>query len=134
MEENREMMELMQKIEKSSRQQARSGWVLCVFNLITGLCCAAMLLLILNLVPQINTMVTQAETVLTNLEQTTAQLAAIDLEGMVTDVDTLVSTGQESLEQTMEKLNTIDIETLNQAIADLAAVIDPLAEFFSVFG
>ena len=33
--------------------------------------------------------------------------------------------GQDSLKQTMDKLNTIDFETLNKAIEDLAAVVQP---------
>ena len=32
-----------------------------------------------------------------------------------------------------EKLNIIDFETLNQAIEDLADVVEPLAKFFNVF-
>jgi len=46
--------------------------------------------------------------------------------------DNLVATGQTSLEQTMEKLNSIDFKTLNQAIADLSKVIEPLAKIASI--
>jgi hypothetical protein len=48
-------------------------------------------------------------------------------------VDALVSTGQQSLEQTMAKLNDIDFQTLNKAIKDLAAVVEPLAKMSSLF-
>ena len=70
---------------------------------------------------------------LTDLEQVGRNLAALDLESMVRNMDSLAVYAQESLQQTMEKLNTIDIETLNQAIQDLAKVIEPLAKFFGRF-
>ena len=71
------------------------------------------------------------QTVLGNLEQTTAQLASMDLQSMGSNVDALVATGQEGLEQTMEKLNSIDLDTLNKAIGDLAKVVEPLARLIS---
>ncbi len=133
MEENKEILELLKQIEKSNRQQTRGTWLICVFALVAAVFCALAFLTIFNLLPQVNGLVEQAQTVLGNLEQTTAELANVDLEGMVSDVDTLVSSGQQSLEQTMEKLNTIDFEALNEAIADLSAVVEPLAKFFGAF-
>lgn len=134
MEENREMMELLRRIEKANRRQALSGWIMCVVAVVTALCCVMLFMTVVDLLPQINTVIAQTETVLSNLEQTTEQFSAMDLQGMVADVDTLVLTGQDSLEQTMEKLNTIDFEALNQAIEDLSDVIEPLARFFKAFG
>ena len=140
MEENKEMLELLRKIEKSSHSQARTGTLVCVFSLIAAVCCVAALVLVREflpqlegILPQINAVLEQMQTVLGNLEQTTAQLASMDLQSMVSNVDALVATGQEGLEQTMAKLNSIDIKTLNQAIADLAKVIEPLANFVSRF-
>lgn len=60
-------------------------------------------------------------------------LAELDLTAMISDVDTLVATGQKGLEQTMAKLNAVDIYTPNQAIKDLAAVIEPLAKISTLF-
>ena len=73
------------------------------------------------------------QTVLGNLEQTTNQLAAVDFESMVTNVDALVATGQQSLQQTMEKLNAVDFEALNKAVEDLAAVVEPLSKLANMF-
>lgn len=133
MEENKEMLELLRQIQKSNRQQVRTNRLLCIFALVTAICCIVLFVTIYNMLPQLTTVVTRMDTVLGNLEQTTEQLAALDLKTMVSDVDTLVVTGQQSLEQTMEKLNTLDFETLNQAIEDLADVIEPLAKFFNTF-
>ena len=107
--------------------------------------------LVLTLMPEIQAVTEQMNTVLTDLEAVTGQLegemdtilsnlntvtdelARADLEGMVADVDSFVTTGQEAVEQATEKLNIIDFETLNQAIGDLADVVEPLAKFFNVF-
>ena len=140
MEENKEVLELLQKIEKSNRSQARTGRLMCLFALVGALCGAAALVLVMQvlprleeILPQIHSVLEQMQTVLGNLEQTTAQLASIDLEGMITNVDSLVATGQQGLEQTMGKLNSLDLDTLNKAIADLAKVVEPLAKLISRF-
>ena len=82
----------------------------------------------------------QAEAVLTNLETVTTELANVDLNSMVqnvdalvTDVDGLVGTSQVGVEQAMEKLNAIDFDALNEAIKDLCDVIDPIARFFNKY-
>ena len=127
MEENRELMDLLRQIHKSNRQQVRTSRLLCFFALVSAVCCIVLLVNIYLMLPQLTDVVTRMDTVLGNLEQTTEQT-------MISDVDSLVVTGQESLEQTMEKLNTIDFDTLNKAINDLADVIEPLARFFNSFG
>lgn len=119
--DERYQTELLEKIEHNSRRQARLSTVSCLLTLLAALCCGGLVLLLAGLLPQVNT-------ILENLEQVTAQLAALDLAGLVEDVDTLVSSGRQSLEQ----LSAIDLETLNQAIADLAAVVEPLRKIFSV--
>jgi len=48
-------------------------------------------------------------------------------------VDTLVTTTQEGLEDTLAEIEKIDFDALNKAIKDLAAVVEPLAKFFSNF-
>ena len=134
MEENRELMELLRQIRRSNRIQTIVCSVICVFALIASLFCVILFVKVYDMLPQLNGVFAQMETVLTNLEETTRQLAKVDLQTMVQDVDALVVTGQQSLEQTMEKLNAVDFDTLNEAIADLAAVVEPLAKFAKVFG
>lgn len=134
MEENKEMLELLRKIEEANRRQVRSGRLLCLCALVCLLCCGAVLLLIWSVLPQVDGVVAQMQSVLGNLETAAQQLAAIDFGGMVEDVDALVVTGQESLKQTMEKLNTIDFGALNSAISDLQKVVEPLSKVMKVFG
>lgn len=133
MEQNREMLELLRKIEKSNRQKVVTNVLVCLFMLAAAASCIAICFMISGLLPRVNELMGQLETVLANLEQTTRQLAALDLEAMVANVDSLAVYAQDSLAQTMEKLNTIDFETLNRAIEDLAKVIEPLAKFVGRF-
>lgn len=147
MEENKEIVELLKQIEKSNRRQTMCCIALCIFAMITALCCIITFAAIYQIIPQIlqivpqvsavipkiTEIITQIQTVLTNLEKTTSQMAQMDLSIMVKDVNELVVTGQQTLEQTMGKLNSIDLGTLNKAIKDLAAVVEPLAKMTSVF-
>ena len=134
MDQNTEMLELLRKIEKSNRAKTVTNVLVCIFMLAAAVSCVAICLMIWQLMPQVDGLLSQLETVLTDLEQTAHQLAALDLEAMVSNVDSLAVYAQDSLQQTMDKLNTIDFETLNQAIRDLAKVIEPLANFFGRFG
>ena len=133
MEENKELLELLQKIEKTNRQQVRLTRMVCIFALVAAVLCGCTVVLVYSVLPQISTVAAQMQTVLSDLEQTTAQLSGMDFTGMVNDVDTLVTTAQNSLEQTMGKLNTVDFDTLNKAIEDLAKVVEPMSKLMNVF-
>ena len=129
MEESKEVLELLKEIEKNSRRQARTGKVLCLLVLVMVVCCGVLCGAVVMLMPQVETVIVQMQGVLSNLEEATAQLAAVDYAGMVSDVDALMVTGRQS----MEKLNSIDFQTLNKAIQDLADVVAPLARVTNMF-
>ena len=141
MEENKETLELLRKIERSSRMQTYSGYVRTGLMLVCAVCMAVLVVMVFRLMPQINEILAQAQhafnqvgTVLDYLEQTSYQLSQVDLQGMVSNVDGLVTTGQQSMETTMEKLNSIDFDALNKAIQDLSAVTQSLANVTRIFG
>lgn len=141
MEENKQMLELLQKIEETNRKQLWYTRVQCIAAVAAVACFAGIYFLIKDFLPQISAIITevpgvvaQMEVVLANLEVVTTELAAVDFAGMIEGVNTLVSTGQAGLEETVVKLNSIDFEALNKAIATLTEVIEPLAKFFKVFG
>ena len=147
MEENKEVLQLLKQIEKSNRRQTICCIALCIFAMVTALCCIVTFVAIYQIIPQITEIVpqitgvipqitevvSQMHVVLANLEKTTSQLAQMDISSMVTDVSELVATGQQGLEQTMAKLDSIDFATLNKAIKDLGTVVEPLAKMTSVF-
>ena len=141
MEENKEMLELLKKIEESNRKQLLYTRIQCIAAVAAVACFAGIYFLIKDFLPQISAIITQIpgvvaqmEVVLSNLEIVTTDLAAVDFEGMIGGVNTLVATGQTSLQETVTKMNSIDFEALNKAINSLTQVIEPLAKFFKVFG
>lgn len=141
MEMNSEMQVYLEKLEKSNRQQVRCARLQCFFSFLAAICCLLLFLTVAKIVPDIKALsseisgiAVQAESVLTNLDTVTKELAAADLEGLVTDVNGLVITSQDGLESAMEKMNTIDLDTLNKAIEDLAKIVEPLAKVSSIFG
>ena len=141
MEEKNEMLELMKKIEESSRKQLLYTRIQCIAAVLAVACFAGIYFLIKDFLPQISAIITeipgvvaQMDTVLGNLEVVTTELAAVDFERMIEGVNTLVATGQIGLEETVSKLNDIDFEALNKAINNLSQVVEPLAKFFKVFG
>ncbi|MBQ2855343.1 MAG: hypothetical protein IJE81_07710 [Oscillospiraceae bacterium] len=141
MEENKELLELLNKIEASNRKQLMYTRIQCIAAVLAVACFAGIFFLIKDFLPQISAIITeipgvveQMEIVLSNLEIVTSELTAVDFEGMVAGVNTLVQTGQLGLEQTVENLNAIDFDTLNQAIQDLGDVVEPLAKFSKLFG
>ena len=138
MDQNQQMLEALEQLNKTNRRQLRYTQLLCVFTCLSAAAFIAVFFVIrqlLPLLPQVNELIGQMQGVLGSLQQVTdelaSQLTTVDLASMVENVDELVVTGQQSLEQTMEKLNTMDFEKLNQAIRDLASVIEPVANFFN---
>ena len=134
MEPNQEMLELLRKMERSSRRGAVINGLICLLLAVTAVSGIAMCLALYSLAPRVDGILGQLETVLTSLEQTSSELAALELDTMVRNVDALAVYAQESLAITMEKLERIDFETLNKAIEDLSRVIEPLAKFVGLFG
>lgn len=140
MDQDQKMLELLEEIKKGNTKQVLFARLQCIFSIVAALCCVIVLAAGLKILPELRTSVTQAETVLSNLEDVTTELAKMDLgtmvenvDGLVKNVDDLVTTSQSGVEQTMDKINAIDFETLNNAIEDLSKVIEPIAKFFDAF-
>ena len=83
----------------------------------------------------IKTLTRDAETSLARLNglalEASGSLAGID--EMVSGVSELVETNTQSVTNAIAGIEKVDFEKLNQAIADLAAVVEPLANFFGLF-
>lgn len=152
MEENKELQELLLRIEKAGQKQVKFARWQCIFSALSAVCCLAVLVLVLAIVPRLSGIVTQVNGVIGDVETVTAelaqadweglvedmeavsqQLAAADLGGIVQEVNGLVQTSRTGVEETMKKLNAIDFDTLNEAIRDLSDVVEPLAKFANKF-
>ena len=75
-----------------------------------------------------------------SLNQVSVQLAQVDWEAMGNNINTLAVQAQESLvradeavAKAIETIDEMDIETLNSAIRDLQAAVEPLAKFANLF-
>lgn len=148
MEENKELLELMREIREANRKQVFYSRVTCLAAVMAALSFAGVFLMVWNFLPQINQVLAEItgivsqlpgvvsgmQDVLTNLQEVTQKLTAVDFGGMINGINSLVESGQSGLEQTVEKLNSIDFDSLNKAIKNLEAVVEPLAKFFKVFG
>ena len=130
MEQNREYMD---RIEQLLKKQSNLILLQSVLIAILALGGIALVVMVGRLLPDLQVLMTQMESTLTDMEQITAQLAEADLKGMVDNVDQLVNSSQSAVEQAMEKLNAIDFDALNEAIEDLSDVIDPIARFFNKY-
>lgn len=140
METDMKLVELLERMEQTNKKQVFYARLQFLFTVVAALCCVVLLLSGMSILPKLQETAVQAEAVLTNLETVTTELANVDLNSMVqnvdtlvTDVDGLVGTSQVGVEQAMEKLNAIDFDALNDAIKDLSDVIDPIARFFNKY-
>lgn len=146
--EEKDMREILERLDKSNRQQVKYARLQSILAILAALCFIALVFAVGSVMPQMlefadqaqdiaaqaEELLDQAEVVLINLEDVTTELAQVEYSKMIDDVDALVASSQEGLEATMEKMNSIDIEKLNEAIDGLSKVVEPLAKFFKVFG
>lgn len=123
-EQNRLQTESLKKQLFVTRILAAAGCVLA----------AAVIAVFLVIVPPMLQIVSQAQDTLADASQTlqTAEETMTDIQTLF-DEEGLVWQSSEALSQATEKLNRMDIDSLNSAIRDLGAVIEPLAEFFGKF-
>ena len=85
---------------------------------------------ITSYIPRVNSLLTESEAVMANLNTVTTQLATIDFPDTINNVNSLVVSSQSDITDAMEKINKIDFEGLNNAIKDLESVISPLSKLF----
>lgn len=135
------MEHLLEKLEKQSRRQLLFTKILCALCALMLICTLVLTLSISGAVNQILTisqplqqMAAQAGTVMANLDTVAQDLADADLGSMVEKVNALTADSQTVITEAMKKLDAIDIDTLNQAIQDLADVVEPLAKVSKFFG
>ena len=86
----------------------------------------------------------RASAALAQVDAVVGELASVDFAGMAERVDTLVAQSSASMEEAMEGLDTgladlyralavlegVDLQSLNESIASLSAILEPLARLF----
>ena len=125
---------LLEKIEKQTRQQALFTKILCCICAAILICMLVLTLFIVNAAEQITELAEQAKFVMDNLDAVTWELANADISGMMENIGTLATDSQAIVEEAMSKLDAINLDVLNQAIEDLANIVEPLANLTKFFG
>ena len=125
---------ILEKMEENSRKQLFYSRIQFVCTLALTVCCVLLLVRIRQFLPQLELLANQAEQVLTNLEAVTGQLQKLDMVSMVENINSLVATSQVGVEEALGTMKEIRLDTLNQAIEDLAAVVQPMADFVKRLG
>lgn len=131
--ENEEMqtdlLEALKKIEKKHLFYQR---VICTLMLILVVCVVAVLPSTLHTLKVARDTMTNANTAVLQATEAieNANIAISQAETTLKDVSEFVTVGGDGLATAMEKINGIDIDGLNDAIADLKAVVEPMARFF----
>ena len=129
MNQQNELQLILERLEKNSRRQLLHARLQTFFSIVCALCCGILLLKLLQFIPQLENLITQAEILLRDLDTVTKSLSQLDLSQMVENINDLVTASQSGVEEALEKINEIDFDTLNQAVKDLSKVVKPLADF-----
>ena len=139
--------ELLKNLEKDSAQQLLFTKILCILCALVLVCALVMMFSVTGavkelmtlaqplqeLTAQVQALATEADTVMADLGIVAESLAAADLGSIVKNVNALASESQSAVAGAMKKLDAIDIDTLNQAIRDLADVVEPLAKITRIW-
>ena len=97
--------------------------------------CAAVCISLGILVPKVTKTLDDVNAAIERTESLveSAEKSLSEIDGMITNVNTLVVDNTESLEEAVNNLNSINFDELNQAIQDLGDVVEPLANFVNKF-
>lgn len=113
--------------EKYARRQYRMAQITTLASL---LMLAAVCAVCLMIIPKVNTTYENMELIMENLKVITGQLAEVDMDEMVGDINSLVTTSEKNINSAMKKIDDIDIEGLNDAIHNLSDAVEPFAKLF----
>ncbi|RHP31226.1 hypothetical protein [Lachnotalea sp. AF33-28] len=131
---NEELYQMMKRMEEANRKQEEYARKQYRMTVIMASACVGVLILavlcVIVLLPRVNTIMNDLEVSMTGVKTAAGQLENMDLEKLFADLDSLVSSSEESMSQAMEKLDAIDMDTLNEAIQDLANIVRPLSRLF----
>ena len=139
--------EILKNLEKNSAQQLLFTKILCILCALVLVCSLVMMFSITGtvkelmalaqplqeLTAQVQALAAEADMVMADLGTVAESLAAADLGSIVENVNMLASESQSAVAGAMKKLDAIDIDMLNQAIRDLADVVEPLAKITRIW-
>lgn len=132
-----ELKNMMERLEKSNDDQAKYARKQYRMTQITTLASVIVMAIVIYtvmlIVPKVNETYLQLQTIMTDLEIVTSELAEANVGDMVGGVERLVVSSEKGVEEALAKINGIDFDSLNAAIKNLSDVVEPLARFFGNF-
>ena len=129
MNQQNDLQIILERLEADSRKQLFHARLQTIFSIICAVFCGILLMELLQFIPKLESLISQAEVLLGDLDTVTKELSKLDLSHMVENINDLVTTSQSGVEEALDKINDIDFDTLNQAVKDLSNVVKPLADF-----
>lgn len=137
MEENRQLTELLEKMEKNEERRNRYARRQFLVSVVTAVCCVLILGVGIGayvaVVPGLRDALVEIRTVTADLSRISEQLTEADLAGLVEHVDQMAVTSEQGVKEALEKIESIDIDELNRAIKALSDVVTPLARLMGKF-
>lgn len=116
--------ETLTKLEKNNRKQLIYARIRCLFALASFACILVILIAVLRFIPSledVQALIADAGTLVKNVDT------------LVENADSLISSAQTSMEEMRSTLDSIPLDTLNQALEDLASVTERLERITSFF-
>lgn len=133
--ERDEMLELLTQLKKSSERREEYAKKQYLMSKITAAASMTALALVISAslfaLPRLKTMFTSIDTVMSDMETITNELAKANLGQMIDGIDQLVSTSEYSIKQASDRLNALDIDSLNKSIQSLHDIVEPLSKLFN---
>ena len=133
--EQDEMLELLTQLKKSSERREEYAKKQYLMSKITAAASMTALALVISAslfaLPCLKTMFTSIDTVMSDMEAITNELAKANLGQMIDGIDQLVSTSEYSIKQASDRLNALDIDSLNKSIQSLHDIVEPLSKLFN---
>ena len=131
---DKELEAMLKRLEDSNERQASYAKKQSRMSQITALASILILAIVIytsaTIIPRVNRLFDDVETVMDSVNVVAKELEEANLGQMVTDIDNLVTSSDQSVKEALRQINSVDIQTLNQAILDLSNLISPLARFF----
>ena len=127
--------ELLKKQEKVLKLSRISTLAVLILSAAIVLACLILVPKAVNTMHQIEVLSEEASALMENANTTLEGIdeMSAEIKTAADGINGLVEDNSEVLTESMTKLNSIDFEGLNKAIADLGAVVEPMAKFFGKF-
>ena len=130
-----QLTELVKKQSKQLRYSRIASIALVAMAAILLVSCILIVPRALSTLNQLNRLMDDANVIMENANTTLGNFDEMSSEitSAAEGINGLVEENSEVLTESVNKMNSIDFEGLNSAIADLQAVVEPMARFFGKF-